>query len=182
MAAMRTPRSRLPLVGRHGENILKSVPDRIDDSFRARGGWWVIGQGILILAELALGVAFRGQWQAAVNVMVGGIFLALGAWLGIAGLHALGKNLTPFPKPRPGSAFVRTGAYGIVRHPLYTSVFLLAISWSLLWRSGPALWGAIVLVIYFDAKARREERWLHEKFPEYSAYAKRVRRLVPWVY
>jgi protein-S-isoprenylcysteine O-methyltransferase Ste14 len=31
-------------------------------------------------------------------------------------------------------------------------------------------------------KARREESWLQEKYPEYAAYKSRVKKLIPWVY
>ena len=34
----------------------------MNESFSARGGLWVIGQSILMLAVLALGVAYRAQW------------------------------------------------------------------------------------------------------------------------
>ena len=33
-----------------------------------------------------------------------------------------------------------------------------------------------------DAKARVEERWLSGQYPEYDAYARRVRRFLPWLY
>ena len=33
-----------------------------------------------------------------------------------------------------------------------------------------------------DYKAGKEEGWLSQRHPEYAYYAKRVRKLVPWVY
>jgi protein-S-isoprenylcysteine O-methyltransferase Ste14 len=41
---------------------------------------------------------------------------------------------------------------------------------------------ALLLFIFFAIKSRREERLLEKKFPEYAAYRKRVRRLIPFVY
>jgi protein-S-isoprenylcysteine O-methyltransferase Ste14 len=49
-------------------------------------------------------------------------------------------------------------------------------------RSWPALLAALALAPLLDGKARREERWLRQQFPEYSSYQRRVRRFVPWVY
>lgn len=40
---------------------------------------------------------------------------------------------------------------------------------------------AVLLFLLFDAKSRREERWLETKFPSYAEYRKRVRRLMPCV-
>jgi protein-S-isoprenylcysteine O-methyltransferase Ste14 len=36
--------------------------------------------------------------------------------------------------------------------------------------------------VLLEVKSRREERWLREKFPEYAAYQRRVRRLIPFLY
>jgi protein-S-isoprenylcysteine O-methyltransferase Ste14 len=70
----------------------------------------------------------------------------------------------------------------LVRHPLYSAVILLSLGWALMWGSAIALIGCLVEAFFFDSKARREERWLAEKFPEYAGYCRRVRRLIPWVY
>jgi protein-S-isoprenylcysteine O-methyltransferase Ste14 len=50
------------------------------------------------------------------------------------------------------------------------------------WQSEPALVAAMVLAWALDRKARLEERWLRERFPEYEDYMRRVRRFLPWIY
>jgi protein-S-isoprenylcysteine O-methyltransferase Ste14 len=35
-----------------------------------------------------------------------------------------------------------------------------------------------IALLYFQAKARVEERWLLQRFPEYEGYMRRVRRRV----
>jgi protein-S-isoprenylcysteine O-methyltransferase Ste14 len=42
--------------------------------------------------------------------------------------------------------------------------------------------GAFILLAFFDLKSRREEAWLVKRFPEYAAYQRRTRRLIPWLY
>ena len=37
-------------------------------------------------------------------------------------------------------------------------------------------------VVFLDAKARSEEERLRARFLDYQGYAKRVKRLVPWIY
>lgn len=152
------------------------------DSFVARGGLWVVAQSILMLAVLAGGVAFRASEIHGVSLVAGLCLILLGAAFGIAGVKVLGCNRTPFPKPLEESALVQHGVYALVRHPLYSSVILVSFGWAWLWGSVPALALACVEVLFFDAKARREERWLMDKFPGYADYRQRVRRLVPWVY
>ena len=105
--------------------------------------------------------------------------MIVGAGIAIAGALALGRNLTPFPKPLEHAQLVRHGIYAVIRHPLYTSVISLAIGWALVWQSWPALLAAAVLVPFFHAKARREERWLRKKFPEHADYERRLHRFIP---
>lgn len=83
---------------------------------------------------------------------------------------------------RDDGQLVKTGIYGIVRHPLYSGVIYLALayaSWRVSWIH---LVGSIVLLLFFDAKSRIEEVWLTEKFLAYSNYATSVKKLIPWIY
>jgi hypothetical protein len=38
---------------------------------------------------------------------------------------------------------------------------------------------ALIGLVFFDFKSRREEQWLKAKFPGYGEYQKRVRKLIP---
>ena len=150
------------------------------DSFVARGGWWVVGQSVLLIGVIFLGARYHGQWQSAWGLFAGGVLFLLGGAVGIAGVRALGRNRTAFPKPVEGSTLVQNGVYALVRHPLYCSVILVSFGWGLLRESGAALGTALVIAIFLDRKARREERWLHERFSEYAEYQKHVSRFIPW--
>lgn len=153
-----------------------------NQGFIQRGGLWVAAQFLLMIAALALAPLLRGSWFSMVSLIAGIVLFAFGGWLGVAGVRALGRNRTPYPRPLEDSTLVQHGVYGLVRHPLYSSLIFVSAGWALLWASGAALLVSLALAILLDAKARREERWLREKFPEYAAYAGRVRRLLPWIY
>jgi protein-S-isoprenylcysteine O-methyltransferase Ste14 len=150
--------------------------------FFQRGGAWVAGQGLLLGAIVLLTVVYRGDEFQIVVVVIGVVLMVVGAGVALAGAMALGRNLTPFPKPSAQAQLVRHGIYAMIRHPLYTSVIAAALGWALVWQSWPALLVAAMLIPFFHAKARREERWLREKFPEYAAYEQRVRRFIPGIY
>jgi len=113
-------------------------------------------------------------------MLLGGILVGLGAFFGLAGALALKGNRTAFPRPRANSRLIREGIYSRVRHPLYTSVMLVSAGWAIAWNSPAAVAVTLAMVPFFYAKARLEESWLAEKFPDYQDYAKRVPRFIPW--
>lgn len=154
----------------------------VSGNFLQRGGLWVLGQFALMCAVVAGGPIWHSQWRSLTLTGCGILLLLVGAGCGLGGAISLGRNLTPFPKPSAGARLVQTGIYGLIRHPLYTAVFCASVGWALVWRSWPALAAALALAPLFDAKARREERWLRQHFPEYASYEQRVRRFVPWLY
>ncbi len=77
---------------------------------------------------------------------------------------------------------MKSGPFAIVRHPIYSGLILGSAGFALM-VSGWLTWvyaGALFLVL--DVKSRREERWLAERFPDYPAYQRRVRKLLPFIY
>ena len=149
-----------------------------------RGGGWVVAQFVL-MAVIAAAVVVPPDWPdgARVPFAAFGVALALaGGALAVWAGRALGRSLTPFPKPAAAGSLVDNGPFGRVRHPIYSGGLLFCAGWSLF--AGPvalALTG--VLGILWALKARVEERHLASRYPAYSAYARRVRfRLVPGLY
>lgn len=151
-------------------------------SFKERGGQWVLAQAGLLLAAVLSGWLWHGQWQSKITTAAGLLLVILSALTGIAGATALGRQLTPFPRPASQADLIQTGIYHFIRHPLYTSVSSITFGWALLRASAPALGVALALAWFFDAKARREEHWLRRQFPDYADYAQRVCRFIPWLY
>lgn len=154
-------------------------------TFTDHGGWWVVAQfPLLFLAYLIpdrTGQAVTSaatQWvsHAGLGLMLLGLLLSAG------GAIKLGRWLTPFPRPLAKSELRTSGAYGLVRHPLYSGILFMAAGWSLYCLSSAGVLFDLVLLAFFDRKAAREERWLAEKFSGYAAYRQRVKKLIPWVY
>jgi protein-S-isoprenylcysteine O-methyltransferase Ste14 len=151
-------------------------------SFVAKGGGWVVAQFVVMACWMVLTpVGHTRTHSIAMQILAGALLLA-GAYAGVAGALALGKSRTPFPRPPDDAQLIRHGIYAFVRHPLYTSLIALSLAWASYWQSpaGGAL--AIIQALLLDAKARREEQWLREKFPAYAEYAAKVKRLIPFFY
>ncbi len=149
--------------------------------FLERGGGWVAGQCFLFACLLGLAVLYPGTGLAAWRC-AGLIVLVVAAAVAVTGALALGRNLTPFPKPTDHAKLVQHGIYAKIRHPLYTSVILAGFGWALVWLSWPALLAAVALVPFFHAKSCREEGFLRQKFPGYREYEARTCRFIPWIY
>ncbi|MDR7555148.1 MAG: isoprenylcysteine carboxylmethyltransferase family protein [Armatimonadota bacterium] len=147
-----------------------------------RGEWWVAGQTALILA-LALtppGWTWGGAPRRVLAV-IGAALVVVGLAYAAAAIRALGPSLSPLPRPRHRAVLVQTGVYARVRHPVYGGLIVAAVGWALWRASGVHLALAGALALYLDAKARIEERWLLERFPDYAGYRARTRRLLPWL-
>ncbi len=142
----------------------------------------MLAQWMLMVATLAVAPLWPDSWPGLWSRVTAAVLVAGGAFFGISGVMALGGGRTIFPEPLPRARLVRSGIYGIVRHPLYTSVILLCFAWALWWRSLPGLVPAGLTVVFLDAKARSEEERLRARFLDYQGYARRVKRLVPWIY
>lgn len=150
-----------------------------NNGFIQRGGLWVAAQNTLTLVALLLAPLFRGQWQHPALTLAGAVLFGAGGSFGIAGVRALGRNLTPYPKPRENSKLVQRGVYALVRHPLYSSLMFASAGWACLWGSWVGLAAAGALTLLLHVKAIREERWLRDRYPEYCDYEQRVKRFVP---
>jgi len=153
----------------------------------ARGEWFVVAQ----LAAIGLvwlgpsGGADRPAWLPGflqTGSVAGIALMVVGAAIFVAGFVGLGSGLTALPRPKDGAELVEIGAFGLVRHPIYSGVLSAALGWALYAGGWLTLVYVAVLLVVLDVKARREERWLAEKFPAYAAYQRRVRRLVPFIY
>lgn len=152
-----------------------------------RGEGWVIGQFVLIGLVVVLSMPRLRDlrpvdplgWLA---FSLGAAGLGLGGWAVLRAFRDLGPSLTPLPRPRDDAWFVETGIYARLRHPIYAGLMLAALGWSSLTRSLPAFAVAILLALFLDVKARREELWLIERYAPYAGYRLRSKRFLPGVY
>jgi protein-S-isoprenylcysteine O-methyltransferase Ste14 len=154
-------------------------------SLGRRGGGWVIIQIVLIWMLIAAGVRGRADIEGPMLVLavtLGTILIGIGAWLIVAGIRGLRESATPMPKPREDGSLIVDGVYAYVRHPVYLGVIVVAFGWAVAMDSFLALIVAAIYAVFLDLKSRREEVWLRAMYPDYDEYARRTRRLIPYVY
>ncbi len=156
-------------------------------SLGPRGEGWVVAQLILfaIIAMLGLrdmiGHGSVTPWGPAVSV-VGVVAIVVAGGLAGRGIWDLRSGLSPFPRPIAGAPLIESGAYRLIRHPIYSGLVLGAIGWGLVTGSVLTIGAAGLLFILLAAKSHREELWLAAIHPGYGAYRRRTKRLIPWIY
>lgn len=153
----------------------------------SRGEGWVILQIALFLfiavaGALALPAAIAGLADAWPNVVVGAAAIGVGAWIVLSATRRLGDSFSALPRPHEQATLIQRGLYARVRHPIYAGVICLGLGWAAVTRSLPALIAAVALAAVLDLKARREEFWLAERFPDYAEYRSRTHRFIPGLY
>jgi protein-S-isoprenylcysteine O-methyltransferase Ste14 len=133
-----------------------------DDGFEAATRLWSVGEmagWLLVLLALA-GFAFT--WWAR--------------------LH-LGRLWSGTITRKAGHKIIDSGPYALVRHPIYTGLFLAVIATAVDRGTLLALVGAVVLMGATYIKARTEENFLKQELGSeaYEAYRRRVPMLVPFL-
>jgi protein-S-isoprenylcysteine O-methyltransferase Ste14 len=118
---------------------------------------------------MTLGLADRGEPIAPAVVTHG---LALASLVASASARlSLGRNIGFVPAQRE---LVTSYAYAVVRHPIYTGLFLSLAGFVLRAWSPTNLLLSLVPVVLFVVKSFMEERFLAED-PAYRRYMDRVR-------
>jgi protein-S-isoprenylcysteine O-methyltransferase Ste14 len=110
---------------------------------------------------------------------VAAISLYMGWLILIVAAVNLGKSLTANPVPLERATLKTTGLYGIVRHPIYLGLLLIAFASALDSGSIRKAIYFVLLTALLNVKARFEEKLLTQKYPEYSAYSAKIGRLLP---
>jgi protein-S-isoprenylcysteine O-methyltransferase Ste14 len=114
---------------------------------------------------------------------LGFLLYTVGGILRLAPVFVLGRRFSGLVAIQPEHRLVTSGLYGIIRHPSYLGLFVLALGWGLAFRSGVGVLIAVLMLIVVLARIQAEERLLSESFgAEYDAYRARTSRLVPYIY
>jgi protein-S-isoprenylcysteine O-methyltransferase Ste14 len=109
--------------------------------------------------------------------------MGLGIGLRVAAIHTLGRFFRTEIAVERDQPLVQSGVYRLVRHPSETGLLLCVFGVATLFESVAAAVLGLALIPLSLWRVRREDRRLHDAFPaEFSAYAGRVKRLVPFVY
>lgn len=144
-----------------------------------RGQVWFAVQSAIALAWVLAPMFSHAPFSLAIRAAGGAIFLA-GIAVLVVSYRALGRSHSPWTTPVAGGKLVMTGPYRCVRHPVYAAFVVIGLGLQLALASPLGLVVVLVAFVYYDLRAREEERWLSKRYPEFDAYRVSVRgRLIP---
>ncbi len=93
----------------------------------------------------------------------------------LVAIKDLGRNLSPFPRPKNNSNLVTKGIYRFIRHPMYYSVIFISLGVFLIKLSIYHLFLSISLSLVIKFKIALEEQYLKNKFKNYFLYKNEVK-------
>ncbi|HEY6421472.1 MAG TPA: isoprenylcysteine carboxylmethyltransferase family protein [Candidatus Binataceae bacterium] len=131
--------------------------------------------GVILLIPLDV---FRFHLMGAPGPVVSfaGLVLFVAGWVLISVAFRENSFAAPVVKHQEerNQTVVDTGVYATVRHPMYTSVFLLLVGMALWLGSYAAALLAIVPIALIAVRIVFEERFLRRELPGYEAYTRKV--------
>ena len=146
--------------------VLRTAPVRVTPN-----PWFWLLAFVTTYATLGFS-AFAGQGVALVSPSLGNGVAIVSMIILVYALLSLGRNIGLIPAQRK---VVTKGAYGLVRHPIYTGTFVSLIAFVLRSYSMLNLAMAVTLIALLMLRGVIEERFLRED-AGYATYMKEV----PW--
>lgn len=139
-----------------------------------------IGSQLLVVSQFfGLGIALW-PWQVGLPRLWAMFCIVLAAALFLWTLwHNRPGNFRILPEPKIGGRLVVTGPYRWVRHPMYSTLMLVALGGVLNSLHSLNVLGMAWMVVTLWVKARREERLMAQTHTAYDRYQQTVARFVP---
>ena len=142
---------------------------------------WITGVILPLVAIFTPFLSFADYPLHPGAFAMGTVVLSLGIWLFYRSHADLGRNWSISLEIREDHQLVRSGVYRLIRHPMYTAIFLTALAQALLlsnWLAGPSCF--LAFLVMFALRIGREETMMLNKFGEaYGDYMNRTKRLIP---
>jgi protein-S-isoprenylcysteine O-methyltransferase Ste14 len=135
-------------------------------------GFVLMAAALITLLSLR---SFFANSTTTISLQIAGVVLMVYARVtfGIRSFH-LAANPTE-------GGLVTSGPYHFIRHPIYASVLLFVVAGVISHISAESIILLIVLMTGVTLRIYSEEKLVVLKYPEYSSYAAKTKRIIPFI-
>ena len=109
------------------------------------------------------------------SYLVGVLIIIIAFIILLVAIKDLGRNLSPFSRPKNNSNLVTTGIYRFTRHPMYYSLIFISFGVFITKLSTYYLFLSTSLILIIKFKIDLEEQYLKNKFKNYFLYKNEVK-------
>lgn len=152
---------------------------------RKKGRKYIYVQFVILLI-LLLSVYIEKRYLSIVisNIyeISGWFILILGIVILFFSIFNFAQIITPNPVPREKAVLRTPGIYSLIRHPMYLSIILIATGYVMMNSCLMSFTVVILLLIFFIKKIKLEETILKIRFPSYTKYISKTKKLIPFIY
>ena len=131
---------------------------------------------------IALMIYFSQGLSAFISHSIALSLFVMGLCIGIWALnHNQLGNFNIQPKMKENAQLITTGVYGLIRHPMYTSVIVMMFSVLISTFTTIEIGLFIMLIIVLLLKAHKEESLWIEENKVYQTYKKKTKYFIPYI-
>ena len=114
---------------------------------------------------------------------IGAAVTVVGLLFAVWARQHLASNWSSAVTIKQGHELITTGAYVLVRHPIYTGILTGFLGTAIALSQVRGVIGFVLIFAVLWAKLRMEEKWMRSQSGEtYSAYAHQTAALVPYLF
>ena len=140
---------------------------------------------ILVLLQFFIIILHFFQWEfipqkqiiqvSSFSYLLGFLIIIIACIILLVAINDLGRNLSPFPRPKNNSNLVTKGIYRYMRHPMYYSLVFISMGVFITKLSIYFLFLSTSLVLLIKFKIALEEKYLNDKYKNYLLYKNKVK-------
>ena len=140
---------------------------------------------ILVLLQFFIILLHFFQWEfipqkqiiqvSSFSYLLGFLIIIIACIILLVAINDLGRNLSPFPRPKNNSNLVTKGIYRYTRHPMYYSLVFISLGVFITKLSIYFLFLSTSLVLVIKFKIALEEKYLNNKYKNYLLYKNKVK-------
>lgn len=159
------------------------------DAVKREGRWSLLLRPLAFLFMLALAALYfiepsGSEWlhiSLPWQLRLFGVFLCFGGILTLVLTHReLSIHWSRTLQFKEGHSLITTGPYGLIRHPMYTSLSIIFIGLAIVSSFWPLWILILIMTIFFFRIVRIEEDMMIDEFGnEYESYIERTGRYLP---